>query len=395
MDGVVGDQDVQPSVVVDIDRGQSHRLAERHTGVRIADPDPRRLADIGERPVGLPVIEIAERSAERPRRSVRPLLAVEREELTQIGVAVPRDVIANEQVQPAVVVIIEEPARRPPRVVGPGHSRRFGDVRPPVVAVVAIQPVRTDGADEQIDVSVVVIISDGRPHPVDDLVADRRIDFAERERPVAAIQTTLRTRVPRRVVPFPRPAVDQEQIEVPIAVEVRHRDAAAHRLRQQFFPGLARVVHKVHAGGGGRHRRQRDLRQLGRHLPGGRKHDLGLRIDLFGLVQVQIDQPPDHGDPQRHQDDQRPPQRQRDDLVVLNVVVGFVSHSKHTLGVNFHTQNSPPKDLKAGPLGWTIRTVAGMFVRSGSRQRSDPRCIAALARSATVDAEGQPSPPPL
>src|SRR5581483_3708872 len=78
--------------------------------------------------------------------------------------AVPGEIIHDEQVQPAIVVYIQPgPANRPERTVLAVRlvQPRFpSDIREGPVAIVVIQAIAKHTADEQVFITVVVVVSD-------------------------------------------------------------------------------------------------------------------------------------------------------------------------------------------------------------------------------------------
>ena len=104
------------------------------------------------------------------------------------------DVVGDEQVEPAVAVVVgERRTGRPSRIA---DARLRGDVRERAVAVVAIQPVRAEAGDVQIVPAVVVEVGgDGAHAPPG--VADARLVGDVDERAVAAIPPQLAARASR------------------------------------------------------------------------------------------------------------------------------------------------------------------------------------------------------
>src|SRR5208282_2996320 len=101
-----------------------HRLA----GGRIEHLDPGRLRHVEEMPVSFIVIETAGRALERHRRAVRAAKPREHKALAQIGLAGPTHVVANKQVEFAIVVVIEEPATGAPLIAASTQTGLSGDV---------------------------------------------------------------------------------------------------------------------------------------------------------------------------------------------------------------------------------------------------------------------------
>ena len=79
----------------------------------------------------------------------------------------PTDVIANEEIQAAVVVVIEPCGSRAPSIRGPAYSSFCGDVAEFATRFIVQKPVPTDSGNENVDASVIVVIAGGGSHPVD------------------------------------------------------------------------------------------------------------------------------------------------------------------------------------------------------------------------------------
>src|SRR3954467_10702260 len=76
----------------------------------------------------------------------------------------PLHVPANEQVQFAIIVIVEKAgARTPP---GASNSTPFSDIAETSIPVVVIQRIATDAGDQHVFPSVVIIVGNGDSHSV-------------------------------------------------------------------------------------------------------------------------------------------------------------------------------------------------------------------------------------
>jgi hypothetical protein len=159
---VVRNDEIHPAVLIEIDRRQPQRL--RGWNVRHGVPylHAGRGRDIGEFSAAVVAIEVRKRPFERIGAAVGPQRSVERAVKRAIDVGRPADVIADEQVEVGVVVVIQPAAARAPFVFRPGHAGRIGHIFE-FAAIVSEQRVRTDAGNEQIDPSVVIEIADCRP----------------------------------------------------------------------------------------------------------------------------------------------------------------------------------------------------------------------------------------
>ena len=119
LNSVVGYRDVDQTVAVHIEGGDSQRLGQGDLQIGRTDLDARFLADVGE-VAGIVPQQSAERSRKRCRRPVSPPQAADLKPLDLVDLGSPGDVIAEEQVKIAIVIDVNE--RRPgePAVRAPG-----------------------------------------------------------------------------------------------------------------------------------------------------------------------------------------------------------------------------------------------------------------------------------
>ena len=115
---VVGDEHVRPRVEVVVEQRDAERLRGRVEQTRL-----RR--HVLERAVALVAEQPRRRAAIGLRRAVRLLLAVHAAE--DVGLGRPADVVADEQVEPAVAVVVE-PERRRAEALAVAEARLRGDV---------------------------------------------------------------------------------------------------------------------------------------------------------------------------------------------------------------------------------------------------------------------------
>ena len=73
-------------------------------------------------------------------------------------------VVVDEEVEPAVVVEVPEPAGERPVVARPGDAHLAGDVAERAVPLVVVQPAgRVEVRDEEVEPAVAVVVAPGRP----------------------------------------------------------------------------------------------------------------------------------------------------------------------------------------------------------------------------------------
>ena len=140
------------------------------------------------------------------------------------------DEAAEEQIEPAVVVVVEpDRARRP---AGRGDARLLGDVGERAVAVVVVQRAAAVRGDEDVGVAVVVVVGDGAAHAELRAAGDAGLvgDVGERAVAVVLVERVLERRL--RLVEVAGAAVDHEDVDPAVVVVVEERDARPHRLRQ-------------------------------------------------------------------------------------------------------------------------------------------------------------------
>ena len=181
----VQDQQVEVAVVIEVDQG------DRHAGA-VATVEARLGGDFDEAAVAVV-------APERVRSAV-----------TSLASAARRAEAGHQQVEVAVMVGVGPggPDAGPGLAGDPGV---VGDVLEAAGAVVAVEPVRTIAAQEQVRVAVLVIIAEGsgdRARGVDAAIGHRREAAA-----VVAVEDAA--------IAAPR----QEEVEIPVAVHVGHRRA--------------------------------------------------------------------------------------------------------------------------------------------------------------------------
>ena len=195
---------------------------------------------VGEVSVAVVAIQGGERTLEGPRRTIRAADAGEAEVLRQIDRTRPADVVADEQIEIGIIVVVDPGRTRAPGVGLAGDAGGGRDIGE-AAASVAIEMARTDGRHEDVRPAVVVEITDGDAHAVEALrEASFRADVREAAAAVVAIQRNRGSRVGslvrRATGPRPRLPVDEQQILVAVVVGVENGDTSAHGFGQEFLP---------------------------------------------------------------------------------------------------------------------------------------------------------------
>ena len=214
---------------------EAHPLADHR-------PDAGGLRDVGEGAVAL-VAEQRVRQAlvvVRVAVVVHPLRAAE-----GLGLRVPDAVVGDEEVEVAVLVVVEEGGGdRPQRAVlrvGALEARLRGHVLEGAVAPVAVEDVLAQARHEEVGPPVAVVV--GGRHPVVVAVAlhpGLLRHVLELEVPQVAVEAVPEGGVRLVEARHLRP-VGQEHVEEAVVVEVEEGDPRDHRLRLVAVGGAARV----------------------------------------------------------------------------------------------------------------------------------------------------------
>ncbi len=167
----------------------------------------------------------------------------------------PGEVVADEQVQVAVAVGVEEGGAGRPVLVGPRHSGRRRHVLEAAAPIVE-QVVRSDGGDVEVGPAVAVVVAHRHALPVDrEVEAGGRGHVMEPAGAVVGEQRQARSRSRSRplrpLVPRPVGGAHEQQVGVAVPVVVEDRHPAAHGLGQELLAVGAVVVDEGDARGRG------------------------------------------------------------------------------------------------------------------------------------------------
>ena len=171
---------------------------------------------------------------------------------------VPIEIAGDEQVQPSIVIVIEESGGGRPATGADARLRRHIGERS--IAVVAVEGVPPIARDVEIRESVVVVIADGHAHAV-------VVPGAGETRRGCHIRETAVAVLPIQPVPIRRiptgevggefcgivqlPAVNQEDVEKAVVVVVEQGHAAAHGFDQVFLRRRGIAMREIDPGGVG------------------------------------------------------------------------------------------------------------------------------------------------
>ena len=274
---VVGDEDVGPAVLIVIEQRDAERL-RRHV------EEAGLGGDVVEGAVAFVAIEPRRAAAIGLRRAVALRLAVDAAE--DIALRRPLHVVADQQIEAAVLVVVEPHRRRAERAppAEPGLGRDVGEF---ATAEIAKEAAAADRGEEHVGGPVVVVIAGGDAHAVlrpggSQAIAGppRRSGRRPRRRALQARSRRGFSKAPAPVVleqprvarsGRPHPGHD-DQILIAVAVDVHERGTRAHRLGEVLLAGGAVGVRHREAGSGA-HVRERDAGVRPHHHAGGQRGD--------------------------------------------------------------------------------------------------------------------------
>src|SRR5262245_27760023 len=229
--GVVRDEEIHQTVIVDVGGHDAEALADRALNVGTG-------RHVGEGAVAVVAVQEVRRPLENAGDAVEafPKLVVAAEHFARRRIL---DEAAEEQIELAVVVVVEpDRTRRPAR----RRDSSFGrDVAERPVAVVLVESAPAVRRHEDVWISVVVVIPDRTAHSKLIAAGDAGLVGHVGERPVAIVlvQRVLERR--GRSIEVRLPAVDHEDVHPAVVVEIEERDARSHGLGQKP-PGRNRVL---------------------------------------------------------------------------------------------------------------------------------------------------------
>src|ERR1035437_8768628 len=236
---VVGDEEVWPAIAVEIQQGYAQRFRRAVEDAALGrDIFERAVAAVAEEPAGLAVIGFG--------RAIRLALAIHAaENVVRRG---PLDVVADQEVEPAVAVEIE-PDGRGAEGAATAQPGLFGDVDEAAAAVIPEEAVLADGGDQEVREAIVVVVADGHTHAVHfHRQAGALGDVGEGAVTVVAVEPHGGALA---APTGPVHAVDQQNVEPAIGIVIEEGAAGAHGLGQVLGAECAAVVVELDAGGRG------------------------------------------------------------------------------------------------------------------------------------------------
>src|SRR5260221_188858 len=237
--GVVGDGDVGPAVAVEIGENDAHAFC-------FGLADAGGIADVGEGTVVIVVVELQFLAAIVAGIAVGAIagtfLAA-----PEIVFGRPVDVIENDEIEIAVVVVIEPGGAGGPAAFV-GDTSFCGDIGEGTVAVVVIKDGAVVAGDVEVGKAVVIVIGDGDSLAVVIFRGDAGLigDIGECSVTVVVIE-----RGTERVIGLVKiggAGLDEIEVHEAVLIVVESGDAGAHGFKIELFFGLGGVLEKGDAG---------------------------------------------------------------------------------------------------------------------------------------------------
>ncbi len=233
--GVIGDEHVNPAVVIEVGRDDAEAPP-------VPLPHPGNLGDVDEA-AAIVAEDVVGQRLDRA-RVAREVAGARRVLAEARVVGVPDSVVADVEIDIAVAVEIGEGRRRRP-VAGAAEPGAGGRVLEGAIAPVAEQCVRPPARDEQIRMSVVVEVADGRGvavAPGEGRDPGRFGRVLEGAVAPVAKETIGRRETGNIGARRERTALDGVYVEPAVAVEIEQGDAPTRHLRELVDPGRSVVV---------------------------------------------------------------------------------------------------------------------------------------------------------
>ena len=221
--GITGDIEVGISVVVEVRRHDREPI----TASRLADAACTR--NIGKPALAFVVKQVIACKGEPSRtahhRQALPLAVPAIARLGHLG-AVELEVVDDDEVQPAVQIVIDERAARIPARGGGAQSCGVGGVTKPAIALVVVQDAAAVVRDEQVCAAVVVVVAGTDAlGPTDAVQASPSGHVLEAQ--AAAIPIQMAGRRPAGTVVLERRRVGDEHIHQAVGVGVENGHAGS------------------------------------------------------------------------------------------------------------------------------------------------------------------------
>ena len=157
----------------------------------------------------------------------------------------------DEEIEPAIVVIIEPTGGHGPALVRGGKARSRGHVLEAAVAAVAIEGAAIEARDKEVDTAIVVEVAGGHSH---------RIAFARQagrlrhvgEGAIAIIAVEAIVVFGSRLLPFRQGCpIDEEDIRTAVVVVIERGNACDHDLWLVAMSGGSIAQDEIESGSGG------------------------------------------------------------------------------------------------------------------------------------------------
>ena len=231
--GVVGDEQVGPAILVVVQHGHTERfrtaVEDAAGGCYVFEP---AVAAIVEQPAGIAAIGFG--------RAIRFVCAIEAAKHVVFGR--PAHVVADEQIQQAITVVVE-PQRRSAETLTPEEAARTRDVHESSLAGVAEEPALPDASDKNIGEAIVVVVAGGDAHSVQLEIQPGFLGHVG-ECAVAIVPVKLQRRT-LALMSRPIHAVHEQNVLPAVRVVVEEGASRAESFRKQFSAVSPAVVAKM------------------------------------------------------------------------------------------------------------------------------------------------------
>ena len=159
----------------------------------------------------------------------------------EVGLGRPVNVVANQQVEIPVLVVIE-PARAGGPLALVADAGFGGHIREGAVPVIVVKDGPAVAGDVKVGIAVVVVVAHGHALPVEALGAHTSLFRHVRKGPIAIVMIKGGAQRVRRLVPLGLRRLHKIKVHQSVLVVINPTQAAAHGLEIVFFRSESMVV---------------------------------------------------------------------------------------------------------------------------------------------------------
>ena len=230
--GIIGDDQIEPAVAIEIDGDDPHSLGDRDIAIGILNLNSRSGRNILELAATFVAVQIRIGADKRRRRPVSPGLAIQFKALHHVDVTRPADIVSHKQIEIPVVIEIEERRTGAPLLRIASYSGIVGGFYE-LPVIIAKEPILAHGGEKHIGPAIGIIVTTSDPHAVKGH-AQTRIGGHILEFAVAVILIKFHgwRRARRCSIPRPRAGIDEQQVLVAVIVVVQKCAARSHGFGQ-------------------------------------------------------------------------------------------------------------------------------------------------------------------